>query len=83
MWWVIADQWSKRIDTSNQKRTQFEQVEKLLEVGHIQEVQFQCWQYCSCTYVFGKVENVSRFLGPNRACPKDYFPLIQINRLVD
>ncbi|KAG6472848.1 hypothetical protein ZIOFF_070326 [Zingiber officinale] len=61
------------------------EVEKLLEAGHIREVQFPSW-LANVVLVF-KQGNKWRvcidFRDLNKACPKDFYPLPRIDQLVD
>lgn len=62
-----------------------QKVEKLLEAGHIREVQFPIW--LSNAVIFGKEEGKWRmcidFRDLDKACPKDHYPLPRIDQLVD
>ena len=62
-----------------------EEVEKLKEASAITEVLYLSW--LSNTVVVKKKTNKWRvcvdFTSPNRAFPKDYFPLFKIDQLVD
>jgi hypothetical protein len=62
-----------------------EEVERLLTAGAVREVQYPAW--LSNTMVVKKKNGKWRmcvdFTNLNRACPKDSYPLPQINQLVD
>ncbi|XP_057775214.1 uncharacterized protein LOC130994197 [Salvia miltiorrhiza] len=62
-----------------------EQVEGLLEAGHIEEVQYPEW--ISNAVMVPKKTNTWRmcvdFRDLNAACPKDHYPLPRIDQLVD
>ncbi|KAI3473671.1 hypothetical protein Pfo_031543, partial [Paulownia fortunei] len=61
------------------------EVEKLLEAGHIREIQFLEW--LSNVVLVPKIEENWRmcidFQDLNKACPKDHYPLPRIDQLVD
>ncbi|KAI3468832.1 hypothetical protein Pfo_025495 [Paulownia fortunei] len=61
------------------------EVEKLLEAGHIREIQFPEW--LSNIVLVPKIEGKWRmcidFRDLNKACPKDHYPLPRIDQLVD
>ncbi|KAI3448580.1 hypothetical protein Pfo_005245 [Paulownia fortunei] len=61
------------------------EVEKLLEAGHIREIQFPKW--LSNVVLVPKIEGKWRmcidFRDLNKACPKDHYPLPRIDQLVD
>ena len=62
-----------------------EEVEKLKKASAITEVLYPSW--LSNTVVvkkkIGKWKVYVNFTSLNRACPKDYFPLLKMDQLVD
>ncbi|XP_012850074.1 PREDICTED: uncharacterized protein LOC105969843 [Erythranthe guttata] len=62
-----------------------EEVKRLLEAGHIREIQFPTW--LSNAVLVKKAEGKWRmcidFRDLNQACPKDHYPLPRIDQLVD
>ncbi|XP_073133360.1 uncharacterized protein [Henckelia pumila] len=62
-----------------------EQVRKLLEAGHVKEVQFPTWlsNVVLAPKSTGKWRMCIDFRDLNKACPKDCYPLPQIDQLVD
>lgn len=61
------------------------EVQKLLEVGHVRRIQFPL--LLSNAVLVAKPEGKGQmcvdFRDLNKACPKDHYPLPQINQLVD
>ncbi|XP_073121284.1 uncharacterized protein [Henckelia pumila] len=62
-----------------------EQVQELLRAGHIKEVQFPTWlsNVVLVPKATGKWRMCVDFRDLNKACPKDCYPLPQIDQLVD
>ena len=62
-----------------------EEVRKLLEAGFIQEVYYPDWlaNVVMVKKSNGKWRMYINFTDPNRACPKDSYPLPRIDTLVD
>ena len=62
-----------------------EEVRKLLEVGFIREVYYLNWlaNVVMVKKSNGKWRMCINFTDPNRACPKDSYPLPRIDTLVD
>ena len=61
------------------------EVQRLLEAGHIQEVQYSDW-LCNVVLVEkspGKWRMCNDFTSLNKFCPKDPYPLPRIDQLVD
>lgn len=69
-----------------EKETEIKEVQKLLEAGHIAEVQFPEW-LSNAVMVPKESTNKWRmcieFRDLNKACPKDHYPLPMIDQLVD
>ena len=61
------------------------EVEKLLEAGFIREVFYLDWlaNMVMVKKSNGKWRMCVDFINLNKACPKDSFPLLRINQLVD
>ncbi|KAL0284270.1 UNVERIFIED_CONTAM: hypothetical protein Sangu_2835400 [Sesamum angustifolium] len=61
------------------------EVDKLMEAGHIEEIQFS--ECLSNVFLVlkpgGKWRMCIDFRFLNEACPKDFYPLLRINQLVD
>ena len=62
-----------------------QEVEKLLEAGFIEEIQFLEWlaNYVMVKKANGKWRMCVDFTDLNDACPKDCFPLPRIDTLID
>ncbi|XP_073137825.1 uncharacterized protein [Henckelia pumila] len=62
-----------------------EQVQELLRAGHIKEIQFPTWlsNVVLVPKATGKWRMCVDFRDLNKACPKDCYPLPQIDQLVD
>jgi len=67
------------------RKTVFEETEKLLQVGFIQEAQYITWlaNVVLVKKSNGKLRMCIDYTYLNKACPKDLYPLSSINRLVD
>jgi len=67
------------------RKQAFEETEKLLQADFIQEAQYTTWL---ANVVLVKKENGKwrmyiDYIDLNKACPKDSYPLLSIDRLVD
>ena len=65
--------------------TTFEETEKLLQAGFIQEAQYTTWleNVVLVKKSSRKWRMCTDYTNLNKACPKDSYPLPSINRLVD
>lgn len=61
------------------------EIAKLLEVGHIREVYFSTWlvNVVLVSKVAGQRRVYVDFWGLNKVCPKDCYPLLRIDQLMD
>ncbi|KAL0434466.1 UNVERIFIED_CONTAM: Pro-Pol polyprotein [Sesamum latifolium] len=61
------------------------EVDKLMAVGHIEEIQFPEWlsNVVLVPKPGGKWRMCIDFRDLNKACPKDFYPLLRIDQLVD
>ena len=75
----------KRVLAQERDKAIAEEVRKLLEAGFIREVYYPDWlaNVVMVKKSNGKWRMCVNFTDPNRACPKDNYPLPRIDTLVD
>ncbi|PKA65098.1 RNA-directed DNA polymerase like [Apostasia shenzhenica] len=75
----------KRSFGGEKQRAIQEEVEKLLAVGFIKEITYPSWltNVVVVKKNSGKWRMCVDFTDLNKACPKDFYPLLKIDRLVD
>ena len=74
----------RKLGTEKQKAIN-EEVKRLLDVGFIREIQYTTWlaNVVMVKKSNGKCRMCVDFTDLNKACPKDSYPLLCINKLVD
>lgn len=79
-----AQQKKRKCSTDKLDRAR-EKVDKLLQVGYIMEVQYLNWlsKIVMVKKDNGKWKMCVDFTDLKKACPKDFFPLPSIDRMVD
>ena len=62
-----------------------EEIRKLVEASHIREIQYPTWlsNIVTVKKASGKWRMCVDFIDLNNACPKDFYPLPNIDILVD
>ena len=75
----------KRVFAQERDKVITEEVRKLLEAGFIQEIYYPDWlaNVVMVKKANGKWKTCVDFTDLNKACPKDSYPLPQIDTLVD